>query len=166
MAKKVYTRKFEKMFTEKNLDKPLPYGGTQGFGNDGDNTLEERKKQFKKWDSRGRQIRQSEFENAPRRNDDALKIGSVSSSWLDTLGYDNNTREAIATFKGTSGEFRYKMSYSKFLEWLNSPSKGKWLSQYSGKKDYTQTGSSGNSFEARVGGRKNRRLAEYLKKHR
>jgi hypothetical protein len=163
------------MFSENNLNKRNPYGGTQGYGQDGDNTLSEREKQYNTWVKRGRNVKQGQFDTPPDKTHD-VKIGNVSSSWLNTIGYDNNTEEAIATFKGADGEFRYKMPYNKFLEWLSSPSKGRWLAKYSGKSNYTRMGSSGISFEDRLSGRTSKRqkpvrqakarVKKYLAKYR
>ena len=54
-------------------------------------------------------------------------IGSVSSSWLTSLGYNMAASEAVVTFRDSNAEFYYKISYETFLDWYSSPSKGKWL---------------------------------------
>jgi hypothetical protein len=68
-------------------------------------------------------------------------IGAVSSSWLTSLGYNAAAGEAVATFKGSGAEFYYKMSYDTFLDWLSSPSKGRWLNDHPQiMHDYTMRG--------------------------
>jgi hypothetical protein len=66
--------------------------------------------------------------------------GTVDSSWLTELGYNAHTGEAEAKFKDTNAMFYYKMPYEVFLEWLNSPSKGRWLHNSGYLKDYRQQG--------------------------
>ena len=85
--------------------------------------LDTRSEKYDKWEK-------SDFRNKdrdPNREADTNYIGAVSSSWITSLGYIMETSEAVATFKGVNAEFYYKMNYDTFLDWLNSPSKGRWL---------------------------------------
>jgi hypothetical protein len=52
--------------------------------------------------------------------------GAVLSSWLDTIGYDDETGEATATFKN-GYKTTYPMSRGSYEAWKASPSKGRWL---------------------------------------
>jgi hypothetical protein len=93
------------------------------------------------------------------------KSGPVSSSWLTTLGYNITTGEAVATFKGTSARFYYKIPYETFLEWLNSPSKGKWLHESGYMQSYRQAGGNTENTAGRrtdnVAQRARKRAAKY-----
>jgi len=65
-----------------------------------------------------------------KREEPETEFGPVSSSWLTALGYNANTEEALATFKGTNEIFYYPMDYQTYLLWRASPSKGKWLHEF------------------------------------
>jgi len=130
------------------LDKPLPHSraeGTpkhynQGFSGSfksefdySERTQEKRlNKRSSNYDEWKRQKVRDRVTDRQREEGERDVIGAVSSSWLTSLGYNMAASEAVATFKGTSGEFYYKMSYDKFLEWYNSPSKGRWLHDHPG----------------------------------
>jgi hypothetical protein len=177
MAKK-YTVKYNRGFSGQ------PYKAEFNFSEaEQEARLKQRKKSYKIWKEQGSEIAQEDIENTPRNIEDVGKIGSVSSSWLTSLGYIGETGEAVATFRGVSAEFYYKMPYSKFLEWLNSPSKGKWLHEHSEVMgDYEVRGGIGRkSFSTRIrdasqGGRKKggklrsetqrRKTRQYLEKYR
>lgn len=137
MAEKVYTRKFKfnpdkKPPTTKYYNQMFSGSFKKEFEYS-DETQQARKdrradsfKKWKppegKWDEPNNRVTRSQLEKEP-----IDQIGAVSSSWITSLGYNTATNEAVATFKGSSAEFYYKMSYNKFLDWLNSPSKGLWL---------------------------------------
>lgn len=110
--------------------------------------LDEREKSYHKWQSADHKVTKKQLNAEPRD-----QIGSVSSSWLTSLGYNTATSEAVATFKGSSAEFYYKMAYETFLEWLNSPSKGRWLHDHPGIMGrYSQRGggAGGRSMQSRI----------------
>ena len=101
--------------------------------------LEQRAKSYDKWAEAEHQVSREQQNQDPRS-----QIGAVSSSWLTSLGYNVATSEAVATFKGSSAEFYYKMSYETFLNWLNSPSKGRWLHDHPGiMESYSKRGGAG-----------------------
>ena len=82
--------------------------------------FEKRKEAYENWSESGK-------DKYYEQRNKTSEISSVSSSWLSTLGYSMETSEAVATFRGSNAEFFYKMPYKTFLEWYNSPSKGRWL---------------------------------------
>ncbi|MDR1251714.1 MAG: KTSC domain-containing protein [Treponema sp.] len=90
----------------------------QGYNHTDPYTADQRKESYDKW-----KLKPKPYDGGPQ----STQHGRVSSSWLTHLGYNNHTGEAEAKFKGTNAIFYYKMPYETFLEWLNSPSKGKWL---------------------------------------
>lgn len=144
-------RKLENKYDLTKQGKTTQYRN-QGYSGEDLYNIDQRKTSYEKWNKNGNAIPKWQEDRGPHD-----QIGRVSSSWLDTLGYDSITGEAIATFKNSPGEFRYIMNWHTFLAWLNSPSKGRWLNNYAGKSNYTETGSRGKTFEGRLGGRKARR---------
>ena len=98
----------------------------QGFDRGGKRYSEtQRNESYNKWLEKGSRV------SGPT-SDPVTHIGHVQSSWLTSLGYNAATGEAVATFRGTSAEFYYKMPFDMYLEWLNAPSKGKWLHDHPG----------------------------------
>ena len=83
---------------------------------------EKRSDKYDAWTQKQNRVTKKSLQQGPRDY-----IGAVASSWLTSLGYNVAASEAVATFKGSSAEFYYKMSYEAFLDWLHSPSKGRWL---------------------------------------
>ena len=148
MAKSMLDKMFYNKYDPSKTGKTTQWRN-QGYTGEDLYNIDQRAESYKRYRESDKKGFNKQLERGPQD-----QIGRVSSSWLETLGYDALTGEAIATFKKTAGEFRYIMPYNTFLAWLNSPSKGKWLNDYAGKSRYTQTGSSGSTFEARLGGRK------------
>ena len=110
----------------------------QGYSFEDLYTLKQREESFNKWKDKGYLIPQDQLEWDKPRD----QIGAVSSSWLNTLGYSVERGAAVATFKDCNTEFYYEMPYTLFLEWLNSPSKGKWLHDSGFLSQYTSGGNS------------------------
>jgi len=159
---KFYTRLFE---TEKPKPRYFNRGFSGTFGSEGElpNELQEarldkRAADYERW--RRNKVKVSK---AQLKEETDGQIGSVSSSWLTSLGYNPDTSEAVATFYGTNQLFFYKMSYKKYLEWLNSPSKGKWLHDHKSiMQNYRTEGSGGKPMEKQL----KRKAKNYLKKWR
>jgi hypothetical protein len=139
--------------------------------------LKKRSDKYDKWKVKDNRVSQKQLNQEPED-----KIGAVSSSWLTSLGYNLAASEAVATFKDSNAEFYYKMSYETFLDWYNSPSKGRWLYEHpSIMHSYTKRGGrGGESMSARISqfhsknklkqrgdkGRMKARMKDYLSKWR
>jgi len=110
--------------------------------------LEKRADEYDAWKKIDNRVTKTAAKQGAGRN----KIGAVSSSWITSLGYNAESNEAVATFKGSNAEFYYKMSYDTFLDWYTSPSKGKWLhDRPSIMHSYTiRSGRGSNSMQDRV----------------
>ena len=103
---------------------------------------------YDSWKKSEHKISQNQLKEGP-----GTKIGSVASSWLTSLGYITDTGEAVATFIGVNAEFYYKMPYETFLEWLNSPSKGRWLHDSGYMHNYKVSGGTGRKkMQSRIAG--------------
>jgi len=110
--------------------------------------LGEREQSYRKWQDADTRVSRKELSRDPHD-----QIGSVASSWLTSLGYNTATSEAVATFKGSTAEFYYKMPWDTFLEWLNSPSKGRWLHDhpnYMGNYSMRGGGAGGRNMQSRI----------------
>jgi hypothetical protein len=116
-----------KSYSKKWSEAMAKTGPTSRWINQGfsvvDSTLGERANAYEKW--LGSKSRQKES-NAPQ-SEARTEIGSVTSSWLTSLGYDADTGEAMATFHDTNQVFYYPMPWADYVDWKRSPSKGKWL---------------------------------------
>ena len=130
---KVFRRLLERGFDlEERKEKEFKYN--RGFSGEGQGAEFERSKEdqvarlnqrrdaFDKYWKRDIKVTQEELNRGKQD-----QIGSVSSSWLTSLGYSTELEAAVATFKGSNDEFFYSMPFDTFLQWLNSPSKGRWL---------------------------------------
>jgi len=142
----------------------------QGYSGENLTTVKQRRESYDKWLLSDDDVYKHQQEKGPHD-----QLGSVSSSWLTSLGYNATTGEAVATFKDSNQEFYYKMDYDEFLEWLNSPSKGIWLHNSPYLHNYTTRGGGRKSFESRVRGfkgnnngakRAKSRQSKYLAKYR
>jgi hypothetical protein len=157
MAQKVVRNRFDRIYQP---NKPPPttryynqkYSGAFKEEFDySEETQKERKDKradsFERWKESENRVTQ-----AQKKRGEHDQLGAVSSSWLTSLGYNETTNEAVATFKGSSAEFYYKMSYEMFLEWLNSPSKGLWLHEHPRiMHSYTMRGGRGSqSMQSRM----------------
>jgi len=142
--------------------------------------FDQRSESFHKWRQKENRVSRAQLKNEPQN-----QIGAVSSSWLTSLGYNVAASEAVATFHDSNAEFYYKMPYETFLDWLNSPSKGKWLHDhpnimhsYTTRSGAGSYNTGGNMFEerlenfrsekqqAKLKNRGNKRRLNYLSKYR
>ena len=96
------------------------YTHNRNWAFSGDTTDISRSEAYAKWQEAGQPT-------GTNRSKPETEFGPVSSSWLTGLGYNADTEEALATFKGTNEIFYYPMDYQTYLSWRASPSKGKWL---------------------------------------
>ena len=152
----IYSAKVQRTNESPNLGrfKYTPEGSksryrNQGYSGEDLYSVDQREESYNKWKDGNNQV------NKQQRDQSAsTEIGDVSSSWLTSLGYSTNTNEAIATFHGVNATFYYKMSYETFLNWLNAPSKGKWLHDHpSIMHNYTvKGGGTKTNFEGRMKG--------------
>lgn len=117
----------------------------QGYSGEDLYNKDQRIDSYERWRNKGKPVPKQEMEPHDQ-------IGRVSSSWLTSLGWDTVTGEAVATFKDSTAEFYYMMSYELFLEWLHSPSKGRWLHDHpSIMSNYETRGGGGRkSFKSRI----------------
>lgn len=151
------TGKFEKTFQPGKKTPTTRFYNQRGSGSFGaerdysqevqEARLEKRAESYENWRGKDNRVSRKQLAQEPRD-----KIEAVASSWLTSLGYNTETNEAIVTFHGSTTEFYYRMSWDTFLDWFNSPSKGRWLHDHPQiMHNYTMRGGrGGNSMQDRL----------------